>query len=217
MRPDITVLMQSAELDPLLERLQSYMSEGTGKAGFLIDREVLRSIVFEAGGVYEGTWLEADMVAKSTMHELPAALVHVARLLTDEANYADVLIKLGAPVMLDLSPDTAAMQRAVERHEALLQTLETLWHDAPPPPPKRGPGHPSRSADFRCLVFFLAQTWQSLSGQRAQSWRAGKRPATPSARFIRDVVAFVAPEQLGELRNVLRDFVASRRDPIGFV
>ena len=150
------------------------------------------------------------MAAKSTMHELPAQVVRVARVLTDEANYGDVLIRLGAPELLDLSPDTAAMQRAVERHEALLETLEMLARDAPSPP-KRGPGQPRRSADFKYLVFYLAQNWQTLTGQPAQSWHAGKQPTTPAAKFVYDIVAFVAPERLSELRNVLKEFVAGRR------
>lgn len=64
--------MVSAEFEPLLDRLRSYIADEAEKADFLIDRDVLSDIVLSAGMVYDGVQFSDDEVSNSTFYELAA-------------------------------------------------------------------------------------------------------------------------------------------------
>jgi hypothetical protein len=210
----ITALMANGNFESLLDRLQHYLAAEREQADFLVDREVLSSIVFGAALVYEGVQLSDDAASKSTFHELAALLPRVMELLTDDANYGEVLVALGAPVMLAVSPDQAAVKRAVEWHETIMRGLDDIARTAPAPPAKRGRGRPSNPKDLRFMVGGLADRWEAHTGHLpTQSWREGK-PVPGEARFawfVYDVVAFIDPERLGELPKVTAKIVADWR------
>jgi hypothetical protein len=218
----IAAIMASANFVPLIDRLRHYVAAERGEADFLVDPEglVLSDIVLRAGMVYEGVQLSDDAASKSTFHELAAPpLASVMEWLRDDANYSDVLVALGAPAMLALSPDQAAVSRAGERHEALLHALDDIARAVPPPPAKRDRGRPSNPKDLRFMVGWLADRWEAHTGHPpTQSWREGK-PVPGEARFawfVYDVVEFIDPERLGELLKVtakiVTDWRAGQRD-----
>lgn len=214
MSPRIEALMVSAEFEPLFDRLRSYIADEAEKADFLIDRDVLSDIVLSAGMVYDGVQFSDDEVSNSTFYELAEPLATVMELLTHEANYSDVLVALGAPAMLAMSPDQAAVSRAVVRHETIMRGLGDIARAVPPPPAKRRPGRQTRTKDLRFMVGWLADRWESHTGHLpTQNWREGK-PIQDEAGFVwfvYDVVAFIDPERLRELPNVTENLVTDWR------
>lgn len=207
-------LMHSAELDPLLDRLTTYVE----KVGAHVDRKALRDVVWFTGCVYEDAHAEINNTG-STLHKLPAAVYYLDRLLSD--NLSDVLTLFGKPPEMELldyrgsDPNVPGpMRDALERYEALGETLEILARNAPPPPPPplrpgRG-GRPRTPADLKDTVTFLAQEWEKLTGQRPTQRFVAGEPTTLAACFIYDIVKFVVPDRLGELPTVLKKVVADR-------
>jgi hypothetical protein len=136
-------MMKGPKFEALLDRLESDVA-ASGKEED--DRKRLRwtlsSLVLQAGGVYDGLQLSAEIDAKSAMHELPTLLARVKEIVTSDVNYSDALVALGAPANLILSPDRERLECAVERHDAFVAAIDDLARAAPLPPPRpgRGPG-----------------------------------------------------------------------------
>ena len=216
-RPDIFLELRRnpAQLDPLLDRLTTYLAEGAGKADLPVDREALRALAFDAIVRYSDDQDEARSPAReSTTHKLPAAFSYIAHLLDD--NYWDALLLFGAtPESLERDPDDSPQREAIERYEVFQEELKTLWTRArklppPPPPPKRGRGKPRTPADLKEMVFHLARKWEELTGQPpTNDWEAGE-PLSPATRFICDIIGFVTPERIGKVDKVLEKFITDR-------
>lgn len=196
-------LLVSAELEPLLDRLVGYLGTGTEKADFLIDREMLSSVVCMASLVYDGVRYLADAASKSTFHEFREPLARVIDILKCDANQDDIFIALGAPAMLAMSPDQTAMSRAVERYEAVLRALDDIAR-AVPPPLKHDRGRPPMTRDLRAMVELLVGRWEAWTGNPVkQIGHKKEAPSTPAKKFVYDVVEFIDPARLGELPGVL--------------
>jgi hypothetical protein len=160
---------------------------------------------------YDGCRFLADVASKRTLHELPELAARVREPLTDDANYGDALVALGAPFMLALSPDQAAVERAMEGLENIVHGLDTIAHAAPPPPTKHGRGRAPPTKDLRYLAGLLATNWESQTGHPfKQYWVEGK-PWNAATKFVHDVVQFIAPERLSQLPEVTERLVADWR------
>ena len=72
---------------------------------------------------YSGTKFLLEKASRLTLHELRGPIIRVIEILGQEANADDVLIALGAPVMLGVRPDQKAVSQAIARDERLLQDL----------------------------------------------------------------------------------------------
>jgi hypothetical protein len=211
MRTPAEQLMNSAELEPLLDRLATYVGDEAEKAHFLVDREALGDIVLMAALAYEGMRFSADKASNSILHELKAPIDRIRQLLICDDNYGEVLVALGAPVMLAMGPDREAVDRATERHDTLLNTLDDIARALPPLPPKREAGRPSKTHDLRYMVGTLAERWEAWTRLRfKQYWRNGK-PGNNATKFVFDIVEFIAPERLKELPEVTEKIVHLRR------
>jgi hypothetical protein len=206
-------LLASADFEPLLDRLEKFVADEARKTFRPPDREVLRSIISMHAMAYEGSRFMTDEVSQRTLHQLAAPLARVIELLQFEANLSDVLVALGAPVMLAISPDQRSVEQAVARYVALLRDLDKIAR-AVPSPPTRGRGRPPRK-NLREMVERLADYWLSATGKQfSQHWHKGE-PVNRATQFVHAVVNFIDSESLVALPKVTEKVVTKRRVAAG--
>jgi hypothetical protein len=159
---------------------------------------------------YHGTRFMAEVAREFTLHNIEAPLAEVIEKLEHEANIDAVLIALGAPAMLMLSPNQEPVHRAIAEYEATLNSLRKIAANLPATPAKRGKGQP-RARDLYDLVYRLADIWKAFTGKDfTQYWHQGK-PVSKAARFVYAVVEVVDRSRLEELPTVTKNVVADLR------
>ena len=204
-------LYASASFDQLLDGLGSNIASEAKKSLSSVDRKVLRLIIVEVDLIYKGTRMASEQLSRSTLHDLRTPITRVLELLKHDVNIDDVLVALGAPANLALSPDQRAVERAVARYEALLDDLHQIEHALPPSPARPGRGRPIGTKDLRALVEKLADYWVRATGKPfTQDWQDNE-PITHGAQFVHAVVRFVDSGRLKSLPRVTAMVVAARR------
>jgi hypothetical protein len=204
-------LLASAEYKPLLKRLREIIEKAKGSPFLPIDKTVLEGTVVRVVAVYDGTQYLADLASRSTFHDIREPLARVVEILKHEANRDDVVVALGAPVMLALSPDQPAVDRAVARYENLLDCLDAIDRAVPPPPAKH-PRGPQPAKDLRALVERLAEYWERATGRPfRQDWHRSKgappQPETAATEFVYEVVKFIDASRLRKLPKITESIV----------
>jgi len=209
-------LLASAEFEPLLRRLEIILDTERACPLTVIDRAVLEQTIITAIAVYDGTQFLAELASRSTLHQIREPLARVVEILKHEANYDDIFVALGAPVMLALSPNQRAVDQAIERYENTLDALDDIARALPPTPAKRGPGR-QPAKDLRALVEYLADYWKQVVGRPfKQDWHressiGPKKPTTNAAAFVYEVVKFTDASRLGAVPKMTESIVKNRR------
>jgi len=182
--------------------------------------ERLASIIREVWMVYDGTRYSllqnSDPGLRPNLYEIAEPLARVIALLEHEGNWPDVLVGLGAPATLAMSPDQEAVERATERHKELLCRLRDIQRIIPRPPVSAGRGRPSKTKDLRSLVNELVAFWERETKKDfKQSWVKFKNTWLPKrgtgTAFVYDIVELIDCDRLPELRTITEDIVRERR------
>jgi hypothetical protein len=188
--------------EELIERLSGYIEKDGPRTGFLIDRERLSRIVTSECMMYYGASIGAAHEHRRNEIMEAAPIVGTLELLKHEESYAIAA--------LARSPDPEGMKRASEEYEAVIRTLERLA-GIMPPAEKRGAGRPFKAKDLRAIAERLANYWEALTGRPFKQYWHRHEPLNNATRFVHDIVAFVAPDRLRELKEVTEKLVADRR------
>lgn len=190
----------SDSLDQLLSDLSKEFTEIT-------DREALRAAVHSAMGIYLKMTTERQWRSglADTLDELPAAIRKLIELLEQPTNVMRLHQALaGLPAdQRCCAPDCIADLRMQ------LETLQRLATEAHQDrSPKRGP---VPEQDVRATVRVLYDYWTKTLGQSwtHQNWAEDKgrfKPITPGERFVWKVLFYIAPNRVGELSTIAREF-----------
>jgi hypothetical protein len=182
-------------------------------------RESLAGRIKGAVLAYDGTKFMADYASKITVHDIAAPLAEVIEVLEDdEVDGHAVLVALGAPQHMTVSPDRESLDWAVAEREFLLHLLRKLRANLPPAPAKPSRGRPT-ARDLYQLIERLADCWELWTGKEFKRlWGKGKPfdamrlgPATDAMHFICAVVKVIDKDRLGELPTITKNVVADRR------
>lgn len=166
--------------------------------------------ILSAALAYDGTECLAETTRQVTLREIAGPLAQVIEKLEHEANIDAVLISLGAPLMLMISPDQEAVHQAIAEHQAVLRSLHKIADNLPPAPEERGPGQP-RARDLYELVGRLAEIWTTFTGKDfKREWQNGE-PVTDAMVFVYAVVKIVDESRLQSLPTVTKNIVAELR------
>jgi hypothetical protein len=164
--------------------------------------------------VYRGTHTMADYASKITIQNIAVPLDEVIEVLEDdEVDGHAVLVALGAPQHMMVSPDRESLNRALEEREILLHLLRKLRNNLPPAPTKRGRGKP-KAHDLHNMVGCLADIWKDFTEEEfTQRWHKKEEwePISAAAQFVYAVVSTVDPERLPSLPEVTEQVVKRRR------
>jgi hypothetical protein len=211
MNPRGDKLMNSAELEPLVNRLVRYVAAATKKAESRVDRERVRvsmALVSMAARVPKET---RPKRRPKSLREAAPLLAQVREILTsDRGGALNALLApapghpAGADPVLSIKE---SIQDAAARHGALVRDLEKIQQAIPSLPPRRA-GRPLTSKDLRFLVKLLAMNWKSLTRTPFKPYWLNGKPGNYSTSFVQDVVAFVDPESLNQLPQVMRQIRA---------
>jgi hypothetical protein len=177
-------------------------------------REGLASHIKIAILAYDGNQFMAQQRSKFTLHEIASPLAKVIGILEHRENIDEVLIALGAPALLMVSPDRESVDRAIAKHEILLHLLHKIADNLPPAPAKRR-GRP-KAHDLHQLVNSLADVWGDFTGQKfSQRWHKEKgkwMPISAAAQFVHAVISVVDPKRLLSVPEVTEQIVKRRRE-----
>jgi len=102
-------------------------------------------------------------------------------------------------------------QGPADRYEALVRDLERIAAIVPPDPPKPGRGRPKTTQDLLVAVQLLSDYWTKATGTEfAVDWEKG-RPFNDPARFVVEIVKFIAPNRLRSLPRLTSKIVKGRQ------
>jgi hypothetical protein len=211
--PRSETLLGSPQFGELLKRLEKSVVEARAKELDELERTLLRQWVAEAVLLYEGIGCGEAQTAQCTLHEIAEPLRRVGQHLTTEANLYHVLVALGAPPTMRLSPNDRALDRALRRYDALMRDLAKIARAVPKPPDARL-GRPVETKDLWACANVLAAAWERLSGQPfTRSWEKANGhwvPGNAGTGFVYDAVELIDSSRLGELNKITRNIVTAR-------
>jgi hypothetical protein len=161
-------------------------------------------------GAQFGSEFIANAQRQSTLHKMAKQLALVIDNLEHKSNIDGILIALGAPPMLSLSPDQESWHRAVAQYQNLLRDLRKITANLPPAPAKRSRGR-RRALDLYLLVDRLADCWESWTGEDFKRDWQNRQPVTEAMRFTYEVISVIDRSRLKELPTVTKNIVAKRR------
>lgn len=204
--------LASNEFSDLLIKIEEYISVEAGREFLLNDRSILRLKITEILMLHSGMQLTNKMASRSTLHEINEPLAKVIEILRNPANSDHVLVSLGAPFMLALSPNQTDVETAIARFDDLLDSLNAIAENLPPQPQKRGKGRPPND-ELQVLVEMLATYWVRATGKPfKQDWLNGD-PLTNATKFVHEVIKFLDKKSLSALPKKTANIVKYYRRP----
>jgi hypothetical protein len=214
----VETLMLDASLGPLIDKLEGYLKKGGAKP---VDRSLLKMVVGGGFVVYRAGRYAAEkpIDALQQLARFREPLRRMIEILSGGHDIGDVLIALGAPATLTLSPDEQALKLAQRRYEDFFESLDAIYH-ALPPPVKEPPHRRAKTGDLRRLVDRLADYWKRETGADFKQGRGKKGEAlrkenlatTDACAFVWEIVAYVDRDALPSLPKAVEATVHRLRN-----